>query len=117
MQKIVTYLLYLAIILLPFQGVYKPEILGYLSASPGNLFLLISFFLLICKGFDINRYKQYILFIFWPVIVSVISFILFGYRELYFEKFAPLLLGNILWTSPFILINYIKIREELKFLT
>ena len=116
MQIIVTYLLYLAIILLPFQGVYKPEALGYLSSSPGNLFFLISFILLICKGFDINRYKQYIYFIFWPVIVSVISFFLFGYNSLYFDKFIPLLLGNILWSSPFVLINYIEITNLRKLL-
>ena len=116
MQTIVTYLLYIAIILLPFQGVYKPEILGFLSSSPGNIFFLTSFFFLICKGINITRFKQYILFIAWPFIGSIISLILFGYNAFYFDKIIPLLAGNILWTTPMILINYIEINNLRKVL-
>lgn len=88
-----------------FGAVYKPEFLGFLSASPGVLLLLAAAILSLRYALESRVALYGWLLLLWGVVVSTISLVYFGWNELYASKVFPLLILSVAWMSPLLCIR------------
>jgi hypothetical protein len=102
------------IALLPFGAVYWPESLGTLAASPGLLLILAAILIApflrprYMPIFRLLRFKRLLLI---PIAGSFLSLSIFGWNNIYALKFFSVGMLSLLWLSPLLLIDYLKIRH------
>lgn len=100
--------------LLPFGAVYWPEAIGTLAASPGLLPILAAIVLAPLFRpqhmpiFQQLRNKRMLAA---PIAGSIISFSIFGWNPSYASKFFSVGLLSLVWLSPLLLSDYLKIRH------
>jgi len=97
---LISFLLGAGIGLQAFGSVYRPEFLGYLSASPGVILLLAAAILSLPHALDFRATRYAWLLVLWGVIASAFSLSYFGWSDLYASKVFPLLILSIAWMAP-----------------
>jgi hypothetical protein len=110
----ISFLFALGIALLPFGAVYWSEALGTLSASPGLLPIMLATLLAPLfrpRYLPIFRRLRLKMLLLAPIIGSVLSLAVFGWNPLYASKFFSVGLLSLIWLSPVLLIDYLKIRH------
>lgn len=114
LSSIVSLLFSIGIAFLAFGAVYWPKQLGTLAASPGLLFIiasiLFSLLLTSSRRQNYNNLKLKIVLLF-PLLGSLFAIVFFGFNTLYISKFFSIWLLSILWISPLLLIDYLKIHH------
>jgi len=102
------------IALLPFGAVYWPESFGTLAASPGLLFILAAILLAPLfrpRHMPIFQRLRLQRLLMIPIAGSVLSFAIFGWNSLYAVKFFSVGVLSLMWLSPLLLADYLKIRH------
>lgn len=102
------------IALLPFGAVYWPESFGTLAASPGLLSILAAILLaplLRPRHMPIFQRLRLQRLLMIPIAGSVLSFAIFGWNSLYAAKFLSVGVLSLMWLSPLLLADYLKIRH------
>jgi hypothetical protein len=94
-------------------SVYWPTEFGYLTSSPGNLFLLTAVLFSINVG-DVDKATIAAWFlIISGMLASIISLIKIGLNDLYIWKMQSLFVLNILWLSPVLCLKIIDKQQLL----
>ncbi|MBZ8140429.1 hypothetical protein CLD22_11025 [Rubrivivax gelatinosus] len=102
------------IALLPFGAMYWPEALGTLAASPGLLLILAAVLLApFVRQRERPIFQQLKLkrLLWMPVLGSVVSLGVFGWNPLFAGKFFSVGLLSLIWLSPLLLVDYLRIRH------
>ena len=110
MANLISVLFSMGVALSAFGALYQPIFLGYLAASPGILILGSTLiFLPLCK--TRKQCRRVLLLLAWGGIGSLISLIIYGFSEKYFAKMMPLFVLNLVWISPLLWGNKIKLQH------
>ena len=113
MNSLVSKLFSLALILFPFGGVYEPQWLGYLSASPAiPLFAFLGILLLLTTTYSSCELRRLtFLLYFWGAGVSILSMVIFGWSQLSGIKTVSYAVLCAAWFSPLLCLAKVSIRD------
>ncbi|MDF3838049.1 hypothetical protein P3W85_34715 [Cupriavidus basilensis] len=105
-----------SISLMAFGAVYRPEMLGYLAASPGTLLIACCLPLVLLVRLVEGRAHSAISINAWwligyGLVASFLSALFFGFTPLYVTKSATLLVLSAVWLAPLLFFDHVRIQH------
>lgn len=111
-----------SIAMMAFGAVYRPEVLGYLAASPGPLLLTcclpVVLLVRLVEGraqSDVSRNVWWM--IAYGAVVSIFCALIAGPTVFFLGKSVTLLVLSMVWLSPLLFIDHLRIRHLRRALT
>lgn len=105
-----------AIALMAFGAVYRPDVLGYLAASPGTLLLTCCLPVILLvrlvegrRQSDVSRNAWWM--VAYGVVVSVFCALITGMSSFFLAKSMTLLVLSMVWLSPLLVIDHLRVRH------
>jgi len=105
-----------SIALMAFGAVYRPDVLGYLAASPGTLLLACCLPVVLLVRLVEGRAQSGVSRIAWwmiayGVVVSAICALIAGMSSFFLTKSMTLLVLYMVWLSPLLIVDHLRIRH------
>lgn len=106
----------LSIALMAFGAVYRPEMLGYLAASPGTLLIACSLPVVLLVRLVEGRTHSAVSINAWWLIAcgiatSIISALFFGVTPFFATKALTLLVLSAIWLAPLLFFDHLRVRH------